>query len=111
MPCPESVEHLSADTIAETVGYHEFLTESEAETLYVKLWNILGDAEEARNATPLGGDGSDGTVEYPDARWGTSEDDKPGQFWDKLTEREQNAILRAIKKEDARWNSIGSESF
>lgn len=60
-----------------------------------KLMNITNLAE---NATPMGGDGSDGTVEEPSGRLGDFDDQAPA-FWDRLTESEQLMINMAYTKE------------
>lgn len=55
---PEKFSHYSVDEVAETVS--GITTET-----YDELWNALAKAEDAGNAKPLGGDGSDGTTEEP----------------------------------------------
>lgn len=55
-----------------------------------KLWRFLN---EAKNPTPMGGDGTNGTVEYPEQRRDPGNDDKLAQVWDKLTEDEQAQIV------------------
>ncbi len=88
MKIPNGLDYWTLDEIAEClpVGHD----------LYKKLWKLLDECEKT---TPIGGDGTNGTVEYPDARYGTTEDDKPRQFWIKLTESEQQEIIDAWKKE------------
>lgn len=76
----------------------ECLTISDA--LSAKLWRIVSEAE---THTPLGGDGSpdrrgNPTVETPDGRLNETEDDKPRQFWKKLTEDEQDELNKAYAK-------------
>lgn len=88
MLMPESLEYWTADEVAECL--------SVSNGLYIKLWAIL---DEAAVKTPVGGDGSNGTCEYPDARYGTDEDDKAIQWWDKLNEAEQLEIITG-------WNKV-----
>ena len=90
---PTGLDLWTADEVAECLGYHKYLDKAEADALYGKLWGFLAEAE---NPTPLGGDGSNGTVEYPDGRYDTANDDKAGHWWHRLSEREQNAIARAL---------------
>jgi len=82
MKMPTCLEYTTADTVAETFP-------GITDALYSKLWGFLADAE---NPTPLGGDGSDGTVETPDGRLSLDNDDKAGHWWQKLTEDEQRII-------------------
>ncbi len=93
--CPEGLKYWTVDEVAECLPYHNHIDDHEA--LYAKLWRLLA---EAKDKTPLGGDGSNGTVEYPDARDGDN-DDKMGAVWEKLTEDEQNAIAKAFEEENA----------
>ena len=78
MDMPAGLEYWTADEVAECLDYHKGLTEAEADVLYRKLWGFLA---EAKNATPLGGDGSSGTVETPDGRLSLENDDKAGHWW------------------------------
>lgn len=61
-----------------------------------KLWDILS---EAKNPTPFGGDGSDGTVEEPAGRLDEENDDKAPHWWSKLTPQEQEEINKAYVQE------------
>ena len=87
MKMPAGLEYMTADTVAETVPYADVNNH-----LYNKLWGFLKDA---KNPTPLGGDGSNGTVETPDGRLDLANDDKAGHWWHKLTESEQKNIAQA----------------
>lgn len=80
---PSSLQYTTADEIAET--YSGITPE-----LYRKLWAF---ATLAQNPTPLGGDGSDGTVELPCGRLNLENDDKPYAWWDKLIDTEQQIII------------------
>lgn len=96
LPIPEGLELWTADEICECVGYRAYLSKTDADALDRKLWGFVN---EATNPTPLGGDGSDGTVEDPDARRNPSNDDKPRHWWPRLTVAEQTAIQEAWKNE------------
>ena len=93
MEMPGSLEYYTADEVAECVSYEAHLPEGyEKGALYRKLWTFATYAE---NPTPLGGDGTNGTVETPDGRMDPLNDDKAPHWWDKLTEVEQLAISKA----------------
>ena len=65
MNMPERLKYWTADEVAECVPFESILGKEAGDALYCKLWQILS---EAKNPTPLGGDGSNGTVETPDGR-------------------------------------------
>lgn len=92
---PSQLSYWTADEVAECLSYEKFLGEDEGRNLYRKLWSFLN---EAKNPTPLGGDGTNGTVEYPCGRQSLENDDKAGHWWDRLTEKEQSAISSAIEE-------------
>ena len=85
---PEGLEYWTLDEVAECLP-------GIGDSLYRKLWSLLEDCE---TTTPIGGDGTNGTVEYPDARHGTTEDDKASQWWPKLTAAEQARIVEGWEK-------------
>lgn len=89
---PEGLEFWTADEVAECLDF-----EDPGRELYSKLWRILSEAE---NPTPLGGDGTDGTVETPDDRLDPDNDDKAPHWWDKLTEDERRRIVDAFEAEN-----------
>lgn len=91
MQMPEGLEYWTCDEVAECLSFDDPGNE-----LYSKLWTIL---DNANKVTPIGGDGNNGTVEYPDARYGTTEDDKAKQWWAKLTKDEQIRIADAYNKD------------
>ena len=93
---PDEIDHWTADEVAECLSYGKHLPEGEGITLYRRLYQILS---EAANPTPLGGDGSNGTVELPEDRLDPSNDDKPAHWWDKLTPPQQKAITAAVRDE------------
>ena len=93
MEMPKSLELWTADEVAECLSYEKFLGKTEGSELYRKLWSFLNEAE---NPTPLGGDGTNGTVETPCGRLSLENDDKAGHWWNRLTEKEQSAISSAI---------------
>lgn len=93
---PDSIEYLSADTVAECFSYQKYMNKSDADDLYCKLWQFVAEAE---NPTPLGGDGTNGTVETPEERLDPSNDDKTPHWWDRLSKEEQIAITKAVEDE------------
>ena len=82
---PEGLTYWTADEVAECLS-------GIGPALYSKLWDILSAA---KNPTPLGGDGSNGTVETPDGRLDEDNDDKAPHWWAKLTPAEQTTIRDA----------------
>lgn len=90
-PMPDSLRCTTADTIAECFEYGKHLDKAEADALYGKLWGFLS---ESKSPTPLGGDGSNGTVETPDGRLDPTNDDKAPHWWHRLSERERQAIIK-----------------
>lgn len=87
---PDQLNYWTADEVAECL--------SVSSALYLKLWSILSAAE---NPTPLGGDGSNGTVETPDERLDEDNDDKAPHWWVKLNNNEQREVADAYRKEYA----------
>jgi hypothetical protein len=66
-----------------------------------KLWEFQTSA---KVKTPMGGDGSpdsegNPTVETPDGRLGEDEDDKPRQWWPRLTREEREQIVALCEKQ------------
>ena len=106
---PEGIEYWTADMVAECLPYQEFLPKDYGpwETLYHKLWSFL---EEAENPTPLGGDGSNGTVEEPCGRRDLKNDDKTSHWWMRLSLEERKAITLAWQYEFSKYeNSKGGK--
>ena len=93
---PSSLEYDTADEVAETIDYHKYLTKERADALYRELWRILAAA---KNKTPLGGDGSNGTVETPCGRLDSDNDDKTPHWWDSLDRDFQSAIVQAVEND------------
>lgn len=93
MEMPAGLKYWTADEVAECLDYQKGLTRPEADALYRKLWGFLSEAE---NPTPIGGDGSEGTVETPDGRLSLDNDDKAGHWWSRLNDRERAAIAAAL---------------
>ena len=99
---PSGLAYWTADEVAECLSYRGHLpVEYEWKKLYEKLWSFL---EAADNATPLGGDGSNGTVEEPSGRLDLDNDDKAGHWWNKLTAVEADAIAKAYI-DQRKWGS------
>ena len=85
---PEMLTYYTADEVAECL-LSKKNSGANYEPLYKKLWSFVNDA---KNPTPVGGDGTDGTVESPDDRMGSGNDDKTPHWWAKLTPEEQTAL-------------------
>lgn len=94
MQIPNGLEYWTADEVAECLPYEKHLPEGNG--LYSKLWGFL---HEAKDPTPLGGDGSNGTVEYPIERCDPENDDKAPHWWAKLNEDEKKAVALAWEEE------------
>jgi hypothetical protein len=93
---PERISSWTADEVAECLPYQQFLTDTQYRSLYSKLWAFLN---ESTNPTPEGGDGTNGTVEYPEQRLNPSNTDKVPHWWDKLESHEQKALQQSVEKE------------
>lgn len=89
------IYHWTADEVAECLPFRAFLTPQQGRELDAKLWGFVNDS---KNPTPVGGDGSGGTVETPEERLDPANTDKVPHFWDKLSQNEQNAINKAVDK-------------
>lgn len=86
--CPSGLELWTLDEAAECLRIPE--------EVYAELWRLLG---ECRNKTPLGGDGSGGTVEDPSERLDSANDDKLGTCWEKLSGAAQEHLRKAAETE------------
>ena len=96
---PGGLKYWTADQAAECLSYQKHLPKDYLGgwlELYTKLWGFLDDA---KNRTPLGGDGSNGTVETPDGLLDLDNDDKALHWWGKLDAIEQKAIALAYEDE------------
>jgi hypothetical protein len=89
MNMPEGLKYWTADEVAECLS-------GIGPDLCSKLWDILSAA---KNPTPLGGDGSNGTVEEPHERYDDDHDDQAPNWWGKLTTDEQTTIATAYVAE------------
>ena len=98
IPLPDGLELWTADEVAECLPYGDYLPTEQYDDLYVRLWALLEDAE---SPTPLGGDGSNGTVETPGERLSLDNDDKAPHWWGRLTPTQQVAIRDAYIEETA----------
>ena len=90
MKIPGGLQYWRPDEVAECLPV--------GEAMYRKLWTITAELERAGKAVPLGGDGTDGTIEMPpepDAFKGG----KMGAAWAKLTPAEQEEVATAFLKE------------
>lgn len=88
MEMPTVLEYWTADECAESLPISRALSG--------RLWSFLSEAE---NPTPLGGDGSNGTVEEPAGRLSLENDDKAGHWWGRLTASEQAELVDAVIRE------------
>jgi hypothetical protein len=85
MDIPAGLQYWTADEIAECLPV--------GDATYRELWRITS---EASNKKPLGGDGSDGTVEWPEV---TEEyGNQPRAFWPNLTPEMQADIAQAYER-------------
>ena len=96
MKTPDELLYWTADEVAECLDYWSFLPKREAEVLHNRLYEFL---DNAKNPTPLGGDGTSGTVETPDGRLDPDNDDKASHWWSKLTDEQRVAIVKALAKD------------
>ena len=99
MSYPERIESWTADEVAECLPYQKFLSEQHSRALYIKLWEFVNEANASNNATPLGGDGTGGTVETPEERTDPKNSDKVPHWWGKLEKFEQKALEQAVELE------------
>jgi hypothetical protein len=88
--CPKAVDFYTLDQIAECF-------DGIPKPLYAKLWQLTSEAEKAKTAQPLGGDGSNGTTEIPIV--GGDYDNVLGNAWSKFTDVEKYVLLKALD-----WN-------
>ena len=91
---PEGLTIWTLDEVAECLPYQPHIDNWQG--LYAKLYGLL---REAKNPTPQGGDGSNGTVEEPSGRWNKENDDKAPHWWGRLNDDEQTAITKAWEDE------------
>jgi hypothetical protein len=98
IPMPPALAYWTADEVAECLPYQQHLPadyEGGWQALYARLWSFLAAAQ---SPTPLGGDGSHGTVETPGERLSLANDDKAVHWWERLTHTEQYAIHAALQQ-------------
>ena len=84
---PGKLRYHSVDEVAECVSG---LTDA----TYSELWATLEEAHKAGNAKPLGGDGSDGTIEEPVVTSGEYDSDLAAA-WPKRSEAARRNIHEA----------------
>lgn len=104
IPLPPALEYWTADEVANCLSYNQHLPPGYAAANYGgSKWGLCSRLEEiacsAENPTPMGGDGSNGTVETPDGRLDLGNDDKAGHWWHLLAPAEQQAIAAAYAAE------------
>lgn len=96
MRMPSGLRLWTASEVVECLPLCDFLDRPEKEILEAKLYRFHRDA---KDPTPLGGDGSDGTVETPCGRLDDRNDDKAPHWWMKLTISQQRAVADAYLQE------------
>lgn len=89
MDIPFMIEEWRPDEVAECI-------DGLSDSTYRKLWEITAELDRTGKAVPLGGDGSDGTVEYPPEP-GSYPDGRLRAVWHRLTEAEQREIARCYE--------------
>lgn len=104
MGMPHGLEYWTADEVAECLDCAAYLPEGYIEEQYGgDRWGLekrLYVAKRAaKNPTPLGGDGTNGTVETPDGRLDLANDDKASHWWGHMAPAEQRAIAAAYAHE------------
>ena len=93
---PSCLQYTTADTVAECLPYHQHMSQAAADEMYAKLWRIQ---DAAATPTPLGGDGTNGTVECRGDQMDSHNDDKAPHWWAQLTTDEQVAVAKAAASE------------
>jgi hypothetical protein len=88
---PVSLRTWSVDEVAECLGGID-------REVYNELWECLEDAEKAGTDKPLGGDGSDGTIEEPIISSGEYGSDLVA-VWPKLSSKAKLQIHEAAAKQ------------
>lgn len=101
---PEGLTYWTADEVANCLSYNKHLPPDYVAAHYDgNKWGLCSRLEDiaysATNPTPMGGDGSNGTVETPDGRLDEDNDDKAPHWWGSLTTVEQSAIAAAYAAE------------
>ena len=84
---PEKLQTWAVDEVAECL-------EGITTEVYNELWQCLADAHAAGKAKPLGGDGSNGTIEEPVITSGEYDSDLAAA-WPKLSEEAKQQIHAA----------------
>jgi len=92
MKAPDWARYWTADAVAECLSYYP-KDKDKMWALYNKLWRFVN---EAKNKTPAGGDGSNGTVETPDGRLDLENDDKVEHWWGRLDDEDRKELKTAF---------------
>lgn len=87
---PTDIRFFSCDEVAECVVLREFDPES---NVYAELWTFVGKGSDPK---PLGGDGSNGTVEEPVVSQSFS--DGILSCWPKLSDEARKAIIESVER-------------
>lgn len=86
---PDFIEDYTPDEIAECMPV--------SNETYRRLWELLDSIPEGKRV-PIGGDGSDGTIEHPPEP-GSYMSGKIGAIWEQLTDVERADIIEAFRKD------------
>ena len=81
---PENLRYWSCDEVAECL--------SVTHSTYEELWSALEKAHAAGKAKPIGGDGSNGTIEEPEVTSGEYDSDLVA-VWPMLSDAAQKDII------------------
>ena len=80
----EKLKYWTPDSVAECL-------DGVPDRLYRKLWAVVSDLEQEGKSVPLGGDGSDGTIETP-ADDGSYASGRMAAVWHLFTTEEQQLL-------------------
>ncbi len=94
---PEGVGYYTPDEVAEC--FDDLSRETRT-----RLWELLNELVKKGKAVPVGGDGSDGTIEYPPEP-DAYRSGKMGAVWHKLNAKQQREIVDAWNAREARFAS------
>ena len=89
---PEGLQYWTPDEVAECL-------DGVSRPTYVRLWEIAGELKRTGRAVPLGGDGSDGTIETPPEP-DAYKSGKMGALWHLLTDAQRVELRDAWLKLD-----------
>ena len=88
----DGLKHWTPDEVAECLDGVSMPT-------YGRLWELTSELEKAGKAVPIGGDGSDGTIECPPEPDAYTSGKMPA-IWNKLTEEQQVELNNCMQKRE-----------